>query len=117
MWYYGVKSHVLGQKAYGALPLAAMAGVVPAGGHGIRAAREMPLSVRNIVLFAGKACCCQARVRELKKQDITVYTPVKREKGQAFPGSAERYFSEPVSKSREDIRRQARSPAATFGTD
>jgi hypothetical protein len=102
-WYYGVKLHVLGQKAYHALPLMMMTQVTAADEHDILAAREMLPFVRNITLFADKAYCDQCWSEELKKQGIRVYTPVKLEKGQKFLGSADRYFSELVSKARQAI--------------
>lgn len=102
-WYYGVKLHVLGQKVYHALPLMMMVEVTPADEHDLRAAREMLPFVHNITLFADKAYCDQRWSKELEKQGVRVYTPVKLEKGQMFLRSADRYFSELVSKARQAI--------------
>jgi hypothetical protein len=102
-WYYGVKLHILGQKVYGTLPLMTMSIVTPADEHDLQAAKEMLSFVQNIILIADKAYCDSGWNSELKKQGITVYTPVKLEKGQKFLRSADRYFSELVSKARQAI--------------
>lgn len=101
--YYGVKLPVLGQKIYQALPRMMMAQVTPADEHDIGAAKEMLPFVHTITLFADKACYDLSWSEELKKQGIRIYTPVKLGKGQMFPRSADRYFSEPVSKVRQAI--------------
>jgi hypothetical protein len=90
-WYYGVKLHILGQKVYGTLPRMTMSQVTPADEHDLQAAKEMLSFVQNIILIADKVYCDSGWSCELKKQCITVYTPVKLEKGQEFLRSAERY--------------------------
>jgi hypothetical protein len=102
-WYYGVKLHVLGQKVYQALPRMMMAQVSPADEHDLSTAREMLPFAHTITLFADKAYCDQNWSKELQKQGIKIYTPVKLEKGQKFLRSADRYFSELVSKARQAI--------------
>jgi hypothetical protein len=54
-WYYGVKIHVSGQKAYQALPNMMMIEVTPANESDISVAKEMPRPVRNSAAFADKA--------------------------------------------------------------
>ena len=54
-WYYGVKVHVLGRKAYQALPNMMMTEVTPANESDISVAMEMPRPVHNITAFADKA--------------------------------------------------------------
>jgi hypothetical protein len=104
MWYYGVKLHILGQKVYHSLPLMTVMQVTPANRHDLTVAKEILSYVRNITLFADKAYCdvqWQTELRE--KQGITIYTPVKLEKGQTYLRSCDNYFSQLVSKAREAI--------------
>jgi hypothetical protein len=104
MWYYGVKLHILGQKVEHSLPLMTVMQVTPANIHDLAVAKEILPYFRNIMLFVDKAYRDEQWQTELKeKQGITVYTPVKLKKGQAFLRSCDNYFSQLVSKARQAI--------------
>jgi hypothetical protein len=103
IWYYGVKTHVLGRKGYQTLPTMTMAEVSPANASDIRVAKETPPFVRNITVFADKAYGDKRRDEDLEKQGLRVHTPVKREKGQKYLSGADNLFSRLVSKARQAI--------------
>jgi hypothetical protein len=101
IWYYGVKIYVLGQKVYKTLPNMTMIEVSPANIRDITVAKEILPFVRNITLFADKAYGDRQWYKDLKKQRIQVYTPVKLEKGRKYLGSAGNFFPRLVSKARQ----------------
>ncbi len=103
MYYYGVKLHVLGQKQYQALPKVSMMCVTPASKNDLSVAKEMLADVRDIDLFADKAYASEPWAVELSERCVTLFTPVKLKKGQAFLDSWDKLFSSAVSGARQAI--------------
>jgi hypothetical protein len=69
-----------------------------ANGSDISAAMEMLRSVYNITAFADKTYGSREWHSELEKRGIQMHAPVKLEKGQRYPKSADHFFSRMVSK-------------------
>jgi hypothetical protein len=103
MYYYGAKLHVLGQKQHKTLPKMGLAELTEASKHDLTAAKEFLTNARNLEIFADKAYIDSSWFSELRRQNIRVLTPVKLEKGQKFLDSADKLFSELVSKARQAI--------------
>lgn len=103
LWYYGVKVHILGIRRTGTLPLADFIGVTPAGDHDLNAFRQISPCLENCKLFADMAYIDELEKQLLKEQDTALHTPVKKKKGQQFPGLFDQLFSTGVSRVRQPI--------------
>lgn len=102
--YYGVKLHVLAGYKQGSLPVPSYVGLTEAGMADLKA-YECILPVlqdQKINIFADKAYQTQDKA-ELKTGKLTLYTPVKKKKGQEFIDAADQLFSTAVSKIRQPI--------------
>lgn len=104
MYYYGVKIHALGESKYGTIPTPKLVSVTKASDHDLKEAKALLEDVYGIDLVADKAYIDKTWEAELKKgNDITVLTPVKLKKGQAYLESADKYKSAGVSRIRQPI--------------
>jgi hypothetical protein len=101
--YYGVKLHMIGQYQMGALPLPRSLGITDAGTADVKVLD----AVENIFpegwhLFADKAYQ-KGKQPIAEKERITLYTPVKKEKGQEILDAADRLLSTAISRVRQPI--------------
>jgi len=104
MWYYGVKLHVLGQKQYKALPLPVLMQVSPAAENDLTVARQFLPQFEGLEIFADKIYRSEEWQVLLEQQNkIYVSTPIKLKKGQKALDSADKLFSEAVSRTRQAI--------------
>ena len=103
MYYYGVKLHALGQKTYKTLPKLRMAYLSAASENDITVAKSLLSDVRGIDIYMDKMYADRTWAQELKVQDVSIFTPVKLKKGQAFLDSADSFFSSAVSRTRQAI--------------
>lgn len=105
IYYHGVKIHIFATKAQETLPIPKYIGLTPGGESDLKAVEMsiLPLCV-NMDIYADKAYFKEVLVRELKeKQNVSLYTPIKKEKGQERLNSADKLFSEAVSRMRQPI--------------
>ena len=103
LYYYGVKLHVLGSYQTGSLPIPEYFGVTEAGSSDIRVYEEiaqyLPEGTR---VFADKAY--QTNNQPVAdKTTHTLFTPVKKAKGQKTLDSADRLLSAAISSVRQPI--------------
>lgn len=104
MWYYGVKLHVLGQANYKTAPTPALMQISKASEHDRKIAEYMLENIQNISLFADSALCDKSFQSDiLAKQNVKIFTPIKRKKGEAFLASADKFFSQAVSSIKQAI--------------
>lgn len=102
MYYYGVKIHVIGSYTKGAIPVPEYIGLTAAGVSDIRAYEQVLPELRGIHLFADKAYQKGGKALFIE-QNIQVYTPVKKQKGQKFLDAADQLLSTAVSRIRQPI--------------
>jgi hypothetical protein len=104
MFYYGVKIHALGESRYETIPTPKLVSVTKASEHDLKEGKALIEDVYGIDLIADKAYIDEAWEKEMKeKNNITVLTPVKLKKGQAYLESADKYKSSGVSRVRQPI--------------
>jgi len=104
MWYYGIKLHALGLGRYKAMPEPKQMMITPASVHDRKAAVEMLTDVYGIDLFGDKAFINAQWEANIKSTNqITIYTPIKLQKGQERLDSADSLFSSAVSRVRQPI--------------
>lgn len=104
MYYYGVKLHVIAYRRPGQLPIPACMGLTHAGMHDRKAFEQilpfMPDRIRDC--FADKAYQIENQPIHPEHQ-ITLLTPVKKEKGCAFLDAADQLLSTAISRVRQPI--------------
>ena len=101
--YYGVKLHVIGQYEKGSLPVPIGLSLTDAGTADIKVLDDMEQDFpEGSRVFADKAYQRGSRPIANKGQ-MTLYTPVKKEKGQGRLDAADRLLSTAISKVRQPI--------------
>lgn len=103
--YYGVKLHVVATKVTGILPRPACIGLTNAGLHDRKAFEQISSSIPKQMnqYFADKAYQVEAKPIHLEAT-TTLYTPVKKEKGQDIIDAADQLLSTAVSRVRQPIK-------------
>lgn len=101
--YYGVKLHFMGQRNKGALPIPFKIGITDAGTADIKALdRILENMPSGLEIFADKAYQRHHKPIEMRN-GITIYTPVKKEKGQCVWDAADKALSSALSSVRQPI--------------
>ena len=104
IYYYGAKVHILGMKREGTLPLPEYIGLTPASDHDLTAFRQIQPELHNLQLFLDKAYADELLKQEsLETQNLTIWTPVKKKKGQTFLDVDDQWLSTAVSRVRQPI--------------
>ena len=104
MWYYGVKLHVLGQKRYEALPVPVLMQVTPAAENDLTVAKHFLPHFQGLEIFADKIYRSEWWQGLLEQNNkIHINTPIKLKVGQKALDSADKFFSEAVSSTRQAI--------------
>ena len=104
MWCYGVKLHVLGQKRYEALPIPVLMQITPAAENDLTVAKHFLPQFQGLEIFADKIYRSEEWEVLLEQNNkIYITTPVKLKKGQKTLDSADKLFSEAVSRTRQAI--------------
>ncbi len=104
MWYYGVKLHVLGQKKYRALPIPVLMSVTPAAENDLTVAKQFLPRFEGLEIFADKIYRSEEWQDLLELQNkIYIRTPVKLKVGQKVLDSADKLYSEAISRTRQAI--------------
>lgn len=103
LYYYGVKLHVMGQYETGSLPIPVRLCLTDAGTGDIRILDDMEKDIpEGSKVFADKAYQ-RAYEPVAQKEQFTLYTPVKKEKGQKMLDAADRLLSTAISRVRQPI--------------
>lgn len=104
MWYYGVKLHILGLKREGRMPKPDYIGLTPGAENDLTALRPILPQLHDFELYGDKIYADQALVETLEKeQNLRLYTPVKKKKGQRDLAFADQLLSTAVSRMRQPI--------------
>jgi hypothetical protein len=104
MFYYGVKLHVLGRHRAGTLPLPEYIGVTSGSEHDLVALRRIAGQITDSKLFGDKAFQDAESTKQLaQKQNVGLFTPVKKQKGQDNLSLTDRAYSAAVSRVRQPI--------------
>lgn len=104
LYYYGVKLHVIASQQPGTLPVPACIGLTNAGMHDRKAFEQIIsfLPANMLTCYADKAYQVQAEPIYQDGQ-VTLFTPVKKGKGQVFLDTAEQWLSTAISQVRQPI--------------
>lgn len=102
--YYGVKLHAVASREQGSLPIPVCLGLTDAGMHDRKAFELiLPAIPANMLeCYADKAYQVEAEAIH-QEQHVTLLTPVKKEKGQAFLDVADIWLSSAISQVRQPI--------------
>ena len=104
MYYYGVKLHVLGLSREGTMPLPEYVGLTPGSEHDLVALRGISPQLSDTELYADKAYVDAPMASELAgKQNVGLFTPIKKKRGQDELPMTDRAFSRAVSRVRQPI--------------
>lgn len=103
IYYYGAKLHVLGIKRKSTLPLPEYLLLTPATDHDLTVLEAVSPYLYNKRIFADKAYIKETLDMILKNQNVTLYTPVKKEKGQKHLDLFQKLYSSSVSSIRQPI--------------
>lgn len=104
MYFYGVKVHLLGFRRPGTLPLPDYIGLSPGADNDLTVLRQILPQLRDCELYGDKIYADRALVEQLyREQNVRLYTPKKKKKGQEELPMTDRAFSEAVSRVRQPI--------------
>lgn len=104
MYYYGMKVHLITQRQPGHMPLPEYVGITAASTNDLSALREVAPRLQDCELFGDKIYSDRDFQERLEQnQQVRLYTPVKRRKGQEELLMTDRAFSEAVSRVRQPI--------------
>ena len=104
MWYYGVKLHILGLKREGKMPKPDYIGLTPGAENDLTALRPLLPQLHDLELYGDKIYADQTLKETLEKeQNLKLYTPVKKKKGQDELAFADQLLSTAVSRMRQPI--------------
>lgn len=104
IYYYGAKLHILGLKRQGTLPMPDYVGLTPAGDHDLPAFKIIAPALLGGEVYADKAYIDELLKQRLKEQQaLSLWTPVKKEKGQEELFLLDRLLSQAVSSIRQPI--------------
>jgi len=83
VFFYGAKLHVVGERRSGTMPVLECAGLTPGSENDLTALRRVLPTFENGELYGDKAYCDgPMKARLAKEQNLEVFTPVKKRKGQ-----------------------------------
>jgi len=104
LYYYGVKLHAVASREKGSLPIPVCLGLTEAGMHDRKAFEQiLPVLPNNMLeCYADKAYQVEAEAVH-HENHVTLFTPVKKEKGQAFLDAADLWLSTAISQIRQPI--------------
>ena len=100
--YYGVKLHILADYRKGSLPIPRLIGLTDAGTHDLKAYEQVISVLSGSEVYADKAYQTENE-SILIKNNITLHTPVKKEKGQTYLDAADQLLSTAISRIRQPI--------------
>lgn len=102
IYYYGVKLHLLGLRREGTMPLPEYIGVTAASEHDLVALRGIADQLSDSELYGDKAFKDASLQNKLaQEQNVGLFTPTKKQKGQDQLPMTERAYSEAISRVRQ----------------
>ena len=103
-YYYGVKLHILALRRPGTLPVPDSIGLSPASEHDLAMFRQIVAQLHGGDVYADKAYI-DALLQQLcqEQQALSLRTPAKKAKGQAYLDAADQWLSVAVSRIRQPI--------------
>jgi len=104
VFFYGVKLHVVAERRPHAMPLPRRAGLTPGSENDLTALRQALPEIKGGQLYGDKAYSDgPMKERLAQEQDLDVFTPVKKKKGQNRLSAADKLLSKAVSRVRQPI--------------
>lgn len=104
VFFCGAKLHVVAGRRPGTMPLPRRAGLTPGSENDLAALRQALPEIEGGQLYGDKAYCdAPMKERLAEEQNLDVFTPVKRKRGQKHLSAADKLFSEAVSRVRQPI--------------
>ena len=98
MYYYGIKPHILSQCNYKAMPTPALMTISKASEHDLTVAKDFLSDVTGIRVFGDMAFIDKTwQTHMLAKNNLTILTPIKRQKGQEQLPFWDKLYSAAVS--------------------
>jgi hypothetical protein len=103
-YFYGVKPHVVADHRRGQVPLPGRVSIESASENDLTVLRRVLPDIEGGQLYGDKAYCDSSMKERLAtEQDLDVFTPVKKKKGQENLSAADSLFSKAVSSVRQPI--------------
>jgi hypothetical protein len=103
LYYYGVRVHVIGRRQAGTLPNPEYIGVTGASHHDGKIFEQIRPELINNELYGDKAYHRPDAKDVSDTQNLTVLTPVKKQKGQKYLEPQDQWLSTAVSRIRQPI--------------
>ena len=103
LYYYGVRVHVVGRRHAGTLPSPEYIGVTAANCHDGTIVDQIRSELYNNALYGDKAYQRSDAKEVENAQNLTVLTPVKKQKGQSHLEPQDQWLSTAVSRVRQPI--------------
>ena len=103
LYFYGVRVHIVARRQAGTLPRPDYIGVTGASSHDGKVFDQIRPLLTNNELYADKAYQRPDAEAVEATQGLTVLTPVKKEKGQAYLEPSDQWLSTAVSRVRQPI--------------
>jgi len=103
LYYYGVRVHVIGRRQPGSLPIPEYIGVTGASDHEGKIFDQTRPQRHNNELYGDKAYQRSDAQALRQAQNLTVLTPVKKQKGQRYLEPQDQWLSTAVSRVRQPI--------------
>ncbi len=103
LYYYGVRVHIIGRSQPGSLPIPEYIGVTGASDHDGKIFDQIRPQLHNNELYGDKAYQRPDAEEVRQAQNLTVLTPVKKQKGQHHLEPQDQWLSTAVSRVRQPI--------------
>ncbi|SFL94407.1 transposase [Nitrosomonas communis] len=103
LYYYGVRVHIIGRRQPGSLPIPEYIGVTGASDHDGKIFDQIQPQLHNNELYGDKAYQRPDAECIRRAQNLTVMTPVKKQKGQHHLEPQDQWLSTAVSRVRQPI--------------
>lgn len=103
LYYYGVRVHVVGSRQPGTLPTPDYIGVTGASNHDGKVFDQIRPYLHNNELYGDKAYQRPDAMAARQAQNLTVLTPVKKQRGQTYLEPQDQWLSTAVSRVRQPI--------------
>lgn len=103
LYYYGVRVHVIGRRQAGTLPNPEYIGVTEASHHDGKIFEQIRPELANNELYGDKAYLRSDAEDVRNTQNLTVLTPIKKQKGQKYLEPQDQWLSTAVSRIRQPI--------------
>ena len=103
LYYYGVRVHIIGRRQPGSLPIPEYIGVTGASDHDGKIFDQIRPQLHNNELYGDKAYQRPDAEEVRQAQNLTVLTPVKKQKGQHHLEPQDQWLSTAVSRVRQPI--------------